>query len=504
MINYNKTLGEMPYEWNERHPDRIAILYKNKTYTYKDLHHISLSFATYFATSGVKTGDHVLIMGKNSADWLFAFFGLQMLGAVTVPINPSFTTSEITQIMDIVDATVIVTNEFRDYSEQIKNIYKISKNYKVLYTDQGYQYSHLLSLYPNNQPDDVACILLTSGTTGVPKGVQLSHINLLHNAAVMTDIAGWNDEDNFLLSVPLFHCFGLSATTLCAFEVGAKLCILDSTKSSSLLMSIERDHITVFNGVPALYLVAMHHNDLDDYDLSSLKSGVIAGSPLTAHEYREIKKAYGMTHLIQSYGQTETSPAVTVVRPGESEELSAESVGTTIPNCEIAIVDDDKKPLPAGRPGNIVVRGKNVMKGYINGKNTYTEKDWLCTGDIGRLDNEGHLFISGRTKDIIIRGGENISAIEIENVVKQMDIVDQARALAQKDAVMGEEVCLHLSLTRPVNLEDAEKEIRRYLGEKLVKYKIPKYIVIHDALPTNGTGKIDDKALLQYMKAHLS
>ena len=231
--------------------------------------------------------------------------------------------------------------------------------------------------------------------------MQLTHINLLHNAAKVSEITGWHGDDNFLLSVPLFHCFGLSATTLCALMAGAKLTILDSTKSSHLLASIAQYHITVFNGVPALFLVAMRHNDLNDYDLSSLRSGIIAGSPLTSREYMAIKEAFGMKHLIQSYGQTETSPAITVVRPDEDDKIASVSVGTAIDDCEVAIVDNDRKPLPAGEAGNIVVRGKNVMKGYINGKNTYTEKDWLCTGDIGLLDEKGHLFISGRTKDII-------------------------------------------------------------------------------------------------------
>lgn len=502
-MDYYKTIGCMPFEWKKKHPQNVAIIHKNKSYTYEDLHNISLSFAAYFATSGVKRGDHVLIMGKNSADWLFAFFGLQMLGAVTVPVNPSYTTAEIAQIMNIVGAKYVVTNEFHDYAQQIKNIHKISKDYTILYTNRGYQYSHLLTLKIHNQPEDVACILLTSGTTGVPKGVQLTHINLLHNAAKVSEITGWNDGDNFLLSVPLFHCFGLSATTLCALMAGAKLTILDSTKSSHLLASIAQYHITVFNGVPALYLVAMRHNDLSHYDLSSLRSGIIAGSPLTSREYMAIKKNFGINYLIQSYGQTETSPAITVVRPDEDDDIASISVGTVIDDCEIAIVDDDLKPLPVGKAGNIVVRGKNVMRGYINGKNTYTEKDWLCTGDIGLVDEKGHLFISGRTKDIIIRGGENISALEIENVVKELDYVEQARALAQKDPMMGEEVCLNVSLTDDRDPKEAEEAIREHLAERLVRYKMPKYIIIHHALPANGTGKIDDKALLCWMKQHL-
>lgn len=489
----------MPYEWNDRYPDRIAILYKNKAYTYRDLHDISLSFASYFATSGVKSGEHVLIMGKNSADWLFAFFGLQMLGAVPVPVNPNFTTSEIAQIMNIVGASKVVTNEFHDYAKQIKNIYTISKDYTVLYTNRGYQYSHLLTLEARRSPEDVACILLTSGTTGVPKGVQLSHINLLHNAATMRGIAGWSREDNFLLAVPLFHCFGLTATTLCALTAGARILILDNGKSSYLLSKIERERVTVFNGVPALFLVAMNHNHLEEYDLSSLRSGVIAGSPLTKQEYLKIKRNYGIAHLIQSYGQTETSPAITAVRPDESEEIAATSVGTVIDGCEIAILDDKKRPVAAGVAGNIVVRGINVMKGYINGKNIYTEKDWLCTGDVGLLDADGHLYISGRTKDLIIRGGENISAIEVENATKELDIVDEVRVLAKKDPVMGEEACLHFSVLSKKDSKNAIKNVREHLQNQLVKYKIPKYIVLHDALPKNGTGKIDDRALYAYM-----
>ncbi|MDY3118076.1 MAG: class I adenylate-forming enzyme family protein [Peptoniphilus sp.] len=499
-MDYNKTLGCLPFLWNKNHPDRVAILHKEREYTYGDLYDISLSFASYFATSGVKRGDHVLIMGKNSADWLFTFFGLQMLGAVTVPVNPSFTTNEIAQIMDIVGAKIVVTNEFHDYAQQIKDIYKIDKDFRVLYTNRGYQYPHLLHLKVAEDPSAIAVILLTSGTTGVPKGVQLTHKNLISNASTVAKIVGWNETDRFLLCVPLFHCFGLSATALCAFLCGSSLVVLDNTKSYNQLAAIGRYKITVFNGVPTLFIVAMRHNDLDAFDLSSLKTGIIAGAPLTAREYEEIQSAFGFQRLIQSYGQTETSPAITVVRPWEPPSICATSVGTAIDDVEIAVVDDDLRPVDANRPGNIVVRGANVMVGYINGKHRYTEKDWLCTGDVGYMDEAGHLYISGRTKDIIIRGGENISAIEIENVVKELDFIDQARVLAVKDPFMGEEAALHVSLCEAMDKKKAEEMIRRYIQHRLVKYKIPKYIAIHDSLPTNGTGKIDDKALMAYMK----
>ena len=502
-MDYNKTLGYMPFLWNDMYPDRVAIIHKEKEYTYRDLHDISLSFAAYFATSGVKRGDHVLIMDKNSADWIFTFFGLQMLGAVAVPVNPSFTTSEIAQIMDIVGADTVVTNGQQDYAQHIRDLYKVNKNFHVLYGSEGHRFSHLLSLELADDPTEVACILLTSGTTGVPKGVQLTHRNLISNADTMVKVVGWDETDRFLLCVPMFHCFGLTATALTAFMCGGTAVILDNVKSFNQLAAIGRYKITVFNGVPTLFIVDMRHNNLEDYDLSSLKSGIIAGAPLTPREYEIIKSAFGFEHLIQSYGQTETSPAVTLVRPGESEAIASTSVGTPIDGVEVAIVDNNREELPPNYPGNIFVRGINVMTGYINGKHRYTEKDWLCTGDVGYKDEEGRLYISGRTKDIIIRGGENISAIEIENVVKELDFVDQARVLATNDEFMGEEACLHVSFLEDMDEEKAKDMIRNYIHHKLVKYKVPKYIIVHDALPTNGTGKIDDKALMAFMKDHL-
>lgn len=502
-MDYNKTLGYMPFLWNDMYPDRVAIIHKEKEYTYRDLHDISLSFAAYFATSGVKRGDHVLIMGKNSADWIFTFFGLQMLGAVAVPVNPSFTTSEIAQIMDIVGADTVVTNGQLDYAQHIRDLYKVNKNFHVLYGSEGHRFSHLLSLELADDPTEVACILLTSGTTGVPKGVQLTHRNLISNANTMVKVVGWDETDRFLLCVPMFHCFGLTATALTAFMCGGTAVILDNVKSFNQLAAIGRYKITVFNGVPTLFIVDMRHNNLEDYDLSSLKSGIIAGAPLTPREYEIIKSAFGFEHLIQSYGQTETSPAVTLVRPDESEAIASTSVGTPIDGVEVAIVDNNRKELPPNSPGNIFVRGINVMTGYINGKHRYTGKDWLCTGDVGYKDEEGHLYISGRTKDIIIRGGENISAIEIENVVKELDFIDQARALATKDDFMGEETCLHVSFLEDMDEDKAKDTIRNYIHHKLAKYKVPKYIMVHDALPANGTGKIDDKTLIAYMKDHL-
>lgn len=502
-MDYNETLGYMPFLWNDMYSDRVAIIHKEKEYTYRDLHDISLSFAAYFATSGVKRGDHVLIMGKNSADWIFTFFGLQMLGAVAVPVNPSFTTSEIAQIMDIVGADTVVTNGQQDYAQHIRDLYKVNKNFHVLYGSEGHRFSHLLSLELADDPTEVACILLTSGTTGVPKGVQLTHRNLISNADTMVKVVGWDETDRFLLCVPMFHCFGLTATALTAFMCGGTAVILDNVKSFNQLAAIGRYKITVFNGVPTLFIVDMRHNNLEDYDLSSLKSGIIAGAPLTPREYEIIKSAFGFEHLIQSYGQTETSPAVTLVRPDESEAIASTSVGTPIDGVEVAIVDNNRKELPPNYPGNIFVRGINVMTGYINGKHRYTEKDWLCTGDVGYKDEEGRLYISGRTKDIIIRGGENISAIEIENVVKELDFIDQARVLSTKDEFMGEEACLHVSFLEDMDEDKAKDMIRNYIHHKLVKYKVPKYIIVHDALPANGTGKIDDKALMAFMKDRL-
>lgn len=502
-MDYNKTLGYMPFLWNDMYSDRVAIIHKEKEYTYRDLHDISLSFAAYFATSGVKRGDHVLIMGKNSADWIFTFFGLQMLGAVAVPVNPSFTTSEIAQIMDIVGADTVVTNGQQDYAQHIRDLYKVNKNFHVLYGSEGHRFSHLLSLELADDPTEVACILLTSGTTGVPKGVQLTHRNLISNADTMVKVVGWDETDRFLLCVPMFHCFGLTATALTAFMCGGTAVILDNVKSFNQLAAIGRYKITVFNGVPTLFIVDMRHNNLEDYDLSSLKSGIIAGAPLTPREYEIIKSAFGFEHLIQSYGQTETSPAVTLVRPDESEAIASTSVGTPIDGVEVAIVDNNRKELPPNYPGNIFVRGINVMTGYINGKHRYTEKDWLCTGDVGYKDEEGRLYISGRTRDIIIRGGENISAIEIENVVKELDFIDQARVLSTKDEFMGEEACLHVSFLEDMDEDKAKDMIRKYIHHKLVKYKVPKYIIVHDVLPTNGTGKIDDKALMAFMKDRL-
>lgn len=496
------TIGAALEDWNTRFQERRALKYKGVTYTYEELYRKSASFASYFATSGIVEGEAVVLMGKNSADWLFSFFGLQLLGAVPVPVNPSFTPRELGQIMEIVGAKVILYNEFQNVTARIRGLHALQRDYVLLPMDRGGQYSPLLQLTRKDDTKDVACILLTSGTTGIPKGVQLTHDNLLHNCTTTADVAGWCKDDIFLLTVPLFHCFGLTATTLCAFMLGAELTIVEPFQSSHILQSIDRDKVTIFNGVPTLFIVMMRHNDVSEYDLSTLRSGIIAGAPLTAKEYREIKIRFGFESLIQSYGQTETSPAVTMNRPGDSPTLYATSVGAPIPGCEVAIFDEDGNPVPPNHPGHIQVRGRNVMKGYINGERRYTERDWLCTGDVGLLDRDGNLYVSGRSKDIIIRGGENISAIEIQNVVKDLPYIEQARALAVRDEYMGEEICLHISLNEERDEKQTEDEIRDFIGEHLVRYKIPKYILFHDALPAGGTGKIDDRALSRRWKRY--
>lgn len=494
----NITIGELLKERCESTPKELAIEFHERKYTWEEVYDISLRFSSYFLSLGIRSGEGVLIMGPNTPNWIFCFLGLQNIGAIAIPVNQNFHEKELKCVLKLTKAKRIVFDDKKNILEIVNNVKK-DKDY-IDINPMNFDYSKFeRANFDFNNPDKVACILMTSGTTGVPKGAQLTHNNLVNNGGQIAKSLNWNSEDSMVVTVPLFHSFGITACLIAAITKGFSLYINEHFSSKDILKLIEEKRITIMNGVPSMFLFLINHNDLDKYDLSSLNSGIIAGSPLNEKEYLNIAGKLKMNHLLQSYGQTETSPCITMSEYSLDVKCISKNVGKVIEHCEVRIVDNCNNKLDFGSIGSIEVRGFNVMKGYIGDKKTYSNQDWLPTNDLGYLDEDGNLYIVGRERDIIIRGGENILALEIESIAKELDFIQEARAIAIPDKIMNEEIGLCVSFKG----EGSVEEILNYFEKSVSKHKIPKYLKVVDELPKNTCGKIDDKKVFEIFKEEI-
>ena len=345
---------------------------------------------------------------------------------------------------------------------------------------------------------DLACILFTSGTTADPKGVMLSHGNLVRTALATIKAMNWQENDRMCISLPLFHCFGLTSSLLSGIILGSSMCILSNARSVNVLANIQKYECTILNGVPSMFLAIIKNAHFPEFDTKSLKSGIIAGSPLSKKEYMEICKKIPSITLLPSYGQTETSPAVSFALADDSLEKRVDSVGKILPEVEVQILDlQSKKPVELMESGEIVVRGYNVMQGYYKmpeaTENTLTSDGWLYTGDIGYIDNEGYLYLVGRKKDIIIRSGENISPTEITQALLEIDTIENAAVFGIPAEVVQEEIVACLILKEGAVFD--ENAIKEYLKERIAYYKIPSKFFVMESFPMTANGKVKTSAI---------
>lgn len=348
-----------------------------------------------------------------------------------------------------------------------------------------------------NFSQQCALILFTSGSTGSTKGVKLKHYSLLKNAHDLASRMRWSGKDKVCVSVPFFHCFGLTCCILASVMKGFSLLILPRFRSVQCFHAIEKFSCTVLNGVPSMFLAMQENPYHRNFDLSSLRSGIVAGSLMTPSEYQDILKIFPPHfHLQPSYGQTETSPCCTMVDFDDSLEVKSQTTGHPLPDVELRIVNDYLEDLPAGTVGRIHTRGYHVMLGYIFGHQDASRRlpnGWLETGDLGYLDEEGRLVVTGRLKSLIIRGGENISPCEVETALKQLEVFHEVQVVPVPDPVMQEELCACLVYKRGQWL--GEEEIRQRLQVLLAAHKIPKYFLWFPSLPKLINGKVDRNTL---------
>lgn len=516
MILSCKTIGTCLAERARHTPDEISIIYEDVSYTWNELDKISDYMAYRMHTFGITQGTHVGIWSVNNPNWIIVFLSLQKLGALPILINTCYREKELREILHIANVEYLYYGDvykdihYPDIVETIKkeNTSNIKKwlfigkdrtgswlNFNSFVSSEKTKkaYGITKSLQSKVNSDSNACMLFTSGTTSRSKGVLLTHNNIINSALATIHHMQWTKDDRMCVTVPMFHCFGVTSSLLTTILLGSTMCILPYYKTIDVLNCIQKHQCTIINGVPSMFLAMLRNEHFKEYDLSSLKSGIVAGSPLPPEDYLTICSQIPSLKLIPSYGQTETSPAVTFSLSSDPDEKRALSVGKAIEGVEIQIVDNESGSLlPVGESGEIMVRGYNVMQGYYNmpdeTKQALTPDGWLRTGDMGFFDGEGYLHINGRKKDIIIRAGENISPHEIEDYIIKIPWIEQVVVIGVPAEVIQEEIVGCVVLKKGETLH--QEYIRQYLASRIAHYKIPVRFLEFQEFPMNSSGKI--------------
>ena len=500
------TIGQLLKERVRLTPDAACIGDSHKSCSWKETADSAEKLALLYMQLGLKKGDHAAVWGVNSTDWVITYLALARLGVISVLVNISLTNSELEVLVRENDIKYIIYSDGkngslfpllqkmeRDKTPCLKQIISMTEMVHKAETTDAKDRGMLRRAEETLSCDDVISILFTSGTSGRAKGVMLTHYNLVNNAAGMVERMHWSGSDVMCTAVPLFHCFGVTVGILGAICSGASLRLLPCFSSTEALEVIEKYRCTVFNGVPTFYLALIHNKHFSQYDISSLQSGLMAGSPIIPSEYYRIYEKTKIPHLQTAFGQTESSPAVTISRWDDPIETKAGTSGTLMEHVEVRIWrKEENRAASAGEEGEIQTRGYLVMKGYYR-KDEETaqvidEDGWLHTQDWGYLDEGGYLHVTGRIKDIILRGGENIAPAEIENVIVQMPEVKEVKVVGIKAQVLQEEVaaCVIWENDRQCSLEQVQDYVRKYLAD----FKVPAYLYTFEEFPVNASGKV--------------
>ena len=510
MCLISKTIGECLQERAQLDGKRTAVEMGGFRSTFEQLDEFSDLLAARMSGEGIGKGTHVGIWSTNSPGWVFTFLALTKIGAVPVLINTCFQDAEMARILNYADVEVLyygagcksvvyreMIERIRDQTPNVRRFLPIEENLAspaaVLENRE-----ELKEKKRNVKPEDPACMIFTSGTTSFAKGVLLSHYSLVNNALAMARAMHWGPEDKMCLTVPLFHCFGVTAGIVACLLSGAAMDLVPYFQTNDVWNELEKKHCTILNGVPSMFLALIRKPEHQARRADSLKSGIIAGSPVLPEEYEEICGRFSGMHLQPSYGQTETSPCVTIADWDEPAKTKGGSSGRLIAHVDARIADiASGNVLEPGRDGEIQVKGYNVMLGYYKLPEAtaaaFTPDGWLRTGDIGHFTEAGELSVTGRLKEIIIRGGENISPREIENVIQKLPCVEQVRVVGVPAEVLQEEIAACIIPRRGYEIDGCR--ILDFLKPRLARYKIPAYILKFDSFPVNACGKIDLRAL---------
>ena len=524
------TVGDLLAHLARALPDRPALLYEcGPRYTFAELDAEARRIARGLIAQGVQPGERVVVWATNVPQWVVLQFALAKIGAILVTANTLLRAKDIDYLLRQCEASTIVTiRGFRDldYVGALDQIGAtrggISNLQRLILIDaDGRSIPQGFTPYGSLREDaeavsdddldrraaavgldDVINMQYTSGTTGFPKGVMLSSRNIVNNGAALGDILGYTPDDRLCLCVPLFHCFGCVIGVLGTYTHGAAICALETFDPRRVLATVERERCTALYGVPTMFLAELEHPEFSQFDLTSLRTGVMAGSLCPEPLLRRVMTDMHMPEVTIAYGLTEASPAITQTPRDSSVADRSQTVGIVLPDLDVKVIDPASGAHRAtGERGELCVRGYNVMKGYYNNPEAtcaaIDANGWLRTGDEATIDDRGLVRITGRIKDLIIRGGENISPKEIEDCLREHPLVADAYVYGLADEFFGEIVAAAIRLRHPPPLgaqhassAPCAEGLILWCSERLARFKVPKHVRFVTDFPMTASGKI--------------
>lgn len=486
-------------------PDQTAVIFDGFKLTYSQLNAVTNQFANGLDRLGIKRGDHVALMMPNLPQFLIAYYGIAKLGAVIVPINVLFKAGEIEYILNDSEALALVTWE--GFMEEAAKAYRLAplchhliiaqapgstiplpSGESVLKFDAVYKTSLPVFETAPTQGDDSAVIMYTSGTTGKPKGAELTNLNCYFSAIASEKLMPVSPNDVGLGALPFFHIYGQSSVMNSMIERVGAITLVPRFDPAKVFEVIQRDRVTIMCGVPTMFYALLHYPDRKKYDISSLRYCISGGSALPVELLKAFEAEFNVP-LLEGYGLSEDCASATfnlVQKPRKAGSVGLADWGT-----EVRVFDKNDQEVGPGERGEIVLRGPNVMKGYYNRPEATAEvmrNDWFHTGDIGYKDEEGYFYIVDRIKDLIIRGGYNVYPREVEEVMYQHPAIREAAIVGVPNPKFGEEIKAFVSL-KP-GFEVTPAELIQYLQDRVANYKYPREVEIMPELPKNATGKI--------------
>lgn len=535
------TLGQLLDEAIESHPENEAIVYvdRNLRMTYRQFGDVVDRLAKGLMALGVKKDEKVAIWATNIPYWVALQFATAKIGAVLLTVNTNYKRAELAYLLEQSETeNLFVIDGYQD-TDYLQTVYDLIPELREQERGKlkSERFPHLRRLfflgpekhrgfyalpevmgmaamtgdveYRQRQeqldPHDVVNMQYTSGTTGFPKGVMLTHYNIGNNGYYIGTNQNFSHRDRLCLPVPLFHCFGCVLGVLAAVSHSATLVILEKFDPVQVMASVEKERCTALYGVPTMFIAVLEHALFNKFDFSSLRTGIMAGSPCPVHIMRQVIERMNMTEITICYGLTEASPVITQTLPSDNMQRRTETVGKVMPHIEMKVVDPEtNRTLEPGEQGELCCRGYNVMKGYYKMEEATAKAidsdGWLHSGDLGVIDDSGYLAITGRYKDMIIRGGENIYPREIEEFLFGLDGVVDVQVVGVPSRKYGEEVGAFIVKKEGHDL--TEEDVRDFCRGQIARYKIPKHIAFVKDYPMTASGKIQ-KYKLQELSVDL-
>jgi len=523
------TIGALLDDMARRYPDNEALVYNDRglRYSYSEFNELCRNVAKGLLRLGIKKGDNVSIWAYNVPEWVILQFATAKIGAILVTVNTSYKSAELEYILDQSDSTTLfMVKSFKDtdYVATLNTVVpelagtepgtlsctKLPFLKRVVFIGDGtpsgmLNFNEIVEM-GRDVPDaelkaietgldchETINMQYTSGTTGFPKGVMLTHYNLINNGFQIGECMKFTEKDRLCIPVPFFHCFGSVLAVMASVSHATAMVPVEIFDPLKVLQAIEKERCTAVHGVPTMFIAELEHPDFDKFDLTSLRTGIMAGSVCPIEVMKRVVKDMHVTEITSVYGQTESSPGITQTRTEDSIELRVATVGRALPGAEVKIIDiESGATLPPGKQGELCARGYMVMKGYYKMPEETAKvidpDGWLHTGDLAIMDENGYCKITGRIKQMIIRGGENIYPKEIEEFLYTHPKISDVQIYGVPDRKYGEQVMASIILKK--GMEMSEDEIRDFCRGKIANYKIPKYVKFVDTFPMTASGKI--------------